>query len=276
MIEFIKNALAEDVGEGDHTSLSCVPSELVSTADLLVKENGVLAGIECAKNIFAYYDNSLHLEPLLVDGDVVSPGDVAFTVKGSARSILATERLVLNVMQRMSGVATTTARYVESIRHTKARILDTRKTTPGMRLLEKQAVLIGGGINHRVGLFDMILIKDNHVDAAGGMENAIERSVRYRGTTKPDLKIEVEVRSMDELEIALKYPQVDRIMLDNFSPDETAEAVNMVSGQCEVESSGGITLDTIVPYAEAGVDYISVGALTHSVKSMDLSLKIQL
>lgn len=274
MIEFIKNALAEDIGLGDHTTLSCVEPDSHSRAQLLVKEDGALAGVDCARMIFEHFDSSLSLEMLKKDGDKVIVGDVVFRVSGRTRSILTTERLVLNVMQRMSGVATTTSKYAQAIAHTKAKVLDTRKTTPGMRFLEKQAVSIGGGTNHRTGLYDMILIKDNHIDAAGGIDAAIRRSLEYIKGNALDIEIEVEVRSLSELKIALNYPGVSRIMLDNFTPEETLEAVKLVNGRCSLESSGGITLETIASYAETGVDYISVGALTHSVKALDLSLKI--
>ncbi len=274
MIEFIRNALNEDIGQGDHTTLACVDSESISTAQLLVKENGVLAGLGCAREIFHCYDVSLRFESYKNEGDKVEKGDVAFTITGSTRSILTTERLVLNVMQRMSGVATTTLKYAEAISHTKAKVLDTRKTTPGMRSFEKQAVKFGGGTNHRSGLDDMILIKDNHIDAAGGMDNAVRNSLDYRKANRLDIEIEVEVRSIAELKQALSFEGVSRIMFDNFTLEETAVAVKLVNGRCSSESSGGITLDTIVSYAEAGVDFISVGALTHSVEALDLSLKI--
>jgi nicotinate-nucleotide pyrophosphorylase (carboxylating) len=274
MIEFIKNALNEDIGQGDYTTLACVDSESISTAQLLVKENGVLAGLGCAKEIFHFYDASLRFESYKNEGDKVKKGDVAFTISGSTRSILTTERLVLNVMQRMSGVATTTLKYAEAISHTKAKVLDTRKTTPGMRSFEKQAVKFGGGTNHRFSLDDMILIKDNHIDAAGGIDNAIRNSLDYKKTNGLEIEIEVEVRSIAELKLALSFEGVSRIMFDNFTPEETAVAVKLVNGRCSSESSGGITLDTIVSYAEAGVDFIYVGALTHSVKALDLSLKI--
>ena len=274
MIEFIKNALAEDVGSGDYTTISCVSIDSKSNAQLLVKKSGVIAGVECAKQIINYYDSSLRVESFTKDGDDVSAGDIVFIVSGSTRSILTTERLVLNVMQRMSGVATTTSQYAKAISHTKAKVLDTRKTTPGMRFLEKQAVRIGGGINHRTGLYDMILIKDNHIDAAGGMSAAIKKAIAFREIKDLQIEIEVEVRSLIELEEALLHTGVSRIMLDNFTPIETMEAVKIVNGRCCLESSGGIILETVASYAETGVDYISVGALTHSVKALDLSLKI--
>jgi nicotinate-nucleotide pyrophosphorylase (carboxylating) len=231
--------------------------------------------MQVAKAVFHRFDSSLHLEQYLADGDPVRQGQEAFKVTGKIRSILSTERLVLNLMQRMSGIASTTAAYSEKISHTKAKVLDTRKTTPLLRWFEKEAVRIGGGTNHRFGLYDMIMIKDNHVDAAGSIENALNRTHDYLTINSLDLKIEIEVRSLDELEQAIKHGGFDRVMLDNFTPQLTREAVGIIDGQFEVESSGGITLETIVLYAEAGVDFISVGALTHSVKSLDLSLKIQ-
>lgn len=240
---------------------------------LLIKEKGVLAGVEVAKTIFLKFDPNLVIEQFLQDGASVEPGDVAFVVTGKVQSILQTERLVLNVMQRMSGIATITRAYVDKLEGTSTKILDTRKTTPGMRLLEKQAVKIGGGENHRIGLFDMILLKDNHVDFAGGIENAIRGAQKYLKEKNKSLKIEIEVRNLQELETVLAIGGVDRIMLDNFSPELTRRAVEIVDGRVELESSGGITFDTIRSYAETGVDYISVGALTHSVKSLDMSLK---
>lgn len=266
-------AFAEDIGDGDHTSLCSIPEFETGTSRLLVKEAGILAGVEVAKQVFAAFDPALSIEVFIGDGARVQPGDVAFTVSGSVRSILQTERLVLNIMQRMSGIATVTDKYVQRLAGTKTKILDTRKTTPGMRMLEKQAVKIGGGVNHRIGLFDMILLKDNHVDFAGGIENAIRRAQTYLKENNKDLKIEIEVRNFDELDEALRVGGVHRIMLDNFTPEKTRQAVQMVNGRVELESSGGITYDTIRQYAEAGVDYISVGALTHSVKSLDMSLK---
>lgn len=266
-------AFAEDIGDGDHTSLCSIPEFETGTSRLLVKEAGILAGVEVAKQVFAAFDPALSIEVFIGDGARVQPGDVAFTVSGSVRSVLQTERLVLNIMQRMSGIATVTDKYVQRLAGTKTKILDTRKTTPGMRMLEKQAVKIGGGVNHRIGLFDMILLKDNHVDFAGGIENAIRRAQTYLKENNKDLKIEIEVRNFDELDEALRVGGVHRIMLDNFTPEKTRQAVQMVNGCVELESSGGITYDTIRQYAEAGVDYISVGALTHSVKSLDMSLK---
>ena len=269
----IKLAFAEDIGDGDHTTLSSIPATESGQSMLLIKEEGILAGVEMALEVFHTFDSDLQIEVLLHDGTSVKPGDVAFIVSGKVQSILQTERLVLNIMQRMSGIATITSKYVTLLEGTSAKVLDTRKTTPGMRMLEKQAVKIGGGVNHRIGLYDMILLKDNHVDFAGGIEKAIRGAQTYLKDKKKDLRIEIEVRSLDELEEALRVGGIDRIMLDNFTPEKSREAVKIVSGRVELESSGGITIDTIRQYAETGVDYISVGALTHSVKSLDMSLK---
>jgi len=266
-------AFAEDIGDGDHTTLCCIPEEAMGRQRLLVKEEGILAGIEVAKRVFAYFDKTLEVEVLIEDGAHVKPGDVAMIVSGKVRSLLQTERLMLNIVQRMSGIATTTRKYVDLLKGTKARVLDTRKTTPGMRVLEKQAVKIGGGCNHRIGLFDMILLKDNHVDFAGGIENAIDRCHAYLKEKNLDLKIEIEVRNFDELNRVLAKGGVDRVMLDNFSVEDTRKAVELINGRIETESSGGITYETIRAYAEQGVDFISVGALTHSVKGLDLSFK---
>ncbi len=266
-------SFAEDIGDGDHTTLCCIPDKAMGKSHLLIKEDGILAGVEVAKKVFARFDPSMNVEVLINDGVKVSKGDVAMVVTGKVRSLLQTERLMLNIMQRMSGIATMTNKYVERIAGTKTRILDTRKTTPGMRMLEKQAVKIGGGCNHRIGLFDMILLKDNHIDFAGGISNAINRCHDYLKTNGLDLKIEIEVRDFDELRQVLDCGRVNRIMLDNFSVDDTRKAVELVNGVYEVESSGGITFDTIRDYAECGVDFISVGALTHSVKGLDMSFK---
>ena len=271
--QLIQLAFAEDIGEGDHTTLCSIPAEVEGSSKLLIKEEGVLAGVEVAREVFHQFDLLLRMEQFLPDGAEVKPGDVAFIVRGKVHSILQTERLVLNIMQRMSGIATITRSYVKLLAGTRARVLDTRKTTPGMRMLEKQAVKIGGGVNHRIGLFDMILLKDNHVDFAGGIEQAIRGAQSYLHEHERPLKIEIEVRSLEELERVLQLGGVDRIMLDNFTPGKTREAVELVKGRVELESSGGITFETIRSYAEAGVDYISVGALTHSVKSLDMSLK---
>lgn len=265
-------AFAEDIGDGDHTTLSTIPADAMGRQHLLVKEEGILAGVDIARRVFERYDPSLKMTVMIGDGSRVKPGDIAFVVEGPVRSLLVTERTMLNIMQRMSGIATMTARYQERLKGLKAKVLDTRKTTPGMRILEKEAVRIGGGANHRIGLFDMILIKDNHVDFASGIPNAVSRARAYLKEKGKDLKIEVEVRNTDEIRQALEA-KVDRIMLDNFTPERTAEAVALIGGAAEIESSGGITLDTLRAYGEAGVDFISVGALTHSVKGLDMSFK---
>lgn len=265
-------AFAEDVGDGDHTTLSTIPAEEKGRQQLIVKEEGILAGVDIARKVFEKFDPSLKMTVMIEDGAHVKPGDIAFVVEGSVRSLLQTERVMLNIMQRMSGIATTTARYQKELEGLKTKVLDTRKTTPGMRLLEKEAVKIGGGENHRIGLFDMILIKDNHVDFAGGIDKAVAAAKDYCKAKGKDLKIEVEVRNTDEIKQALAAG-VDRIMLDNFSPERTREAVELIDGQCEIESSGGITLNTLRQYGECGVDFISVGALTHSVKGLDMSFK---
>jgi len=264
---------AEDIGDGDHTTLSCIPATAIGKSQLIVKENGVLAGVEVARKIFNAFDPELKMTEFIADGAEVKVGDVAFVVEGRIQSLLQTERLMLNVMQRMSGVATRTRQYVKMLEGTNTRVLDTRKTTPGLRLLEKEAVKIGGGVNHRIGLYDMILLKDNHVDFAGGIDKAILRAQNYLKEKGKDLKIEIEVRSFDELAQVMAIGGVDRIMLDNFSVENTRKAVEIIVGKFETESSGGITFETLRQYAECGVDYISVGALTHSVKSLDLSFK---
>ena len=271
--ELIDLAFAEDIGDGDHTTLCCIPDTAMGRSRLLIKEPGILAGVEIARKIFHRFDPDLKMTVYIEDGTAVKPGDVAFVVEGRVQSLLQTERLMLNVMQRMSGIATMTHRYVKKLEGLHTRILDTRKTTPGMRMLEKEAVKIGGGVNHRIGLFDMILLKDNHVDFAGGIENAISRCHDYLKAKGKDLKIEIEVRNLDELKEVMRVGGVDRIMLDNFSPELTKEAVKIVGGKYEIESSGGITFDTIRDYAESGVDFVSVGALTHSVKGLDMSFK---
>lgn len=271
--ELIKLWFAEDIGDGDHTTLSCIPADARGKSQLIIKEAGVLAGVEVAKRIFHAFDPELQVTQYLHDGDRVKPGDIAFVVEGRIQSLLQTERLMLNVMQRMSGVATRTAEYVKLLEGTHARVLDTRKTTPGLRLLEKEAVKIGGGCNHRIGLYDMILLKDNHVDFAGGIDKAITRAKDYCAAKGKNLKIEIEVRNFDELNQVLAVGSVDRIMLDNFTPADTKKAVALIGGRYETESSGGITFDTLRTYAECGVDFISVGALTHSVKSLDMSFK---
>ena len=271
--QLIKLWFAEDIGDGDHTTLSCIPATAIGKSQLIVKENGVLAGVEVARQIFKAFDPDLKMTIFITDGAQVKVGDIAFVVEGRIQSLLQTERLMLNVMQRMSGVATRTSQYVKMLEGTKTRVLDTRKTTPGLRLLEKEAVKIGGGVNHRIGLYDMILLKDNHVDFAGGIDKAILRAQNYCKEKGKNLKIEIEVRSFDELAQVMAIGGVDRIMLDNFSVENTRKAVEIIAGKFETESSGGITFDSLRQYAECGVDFISVGALTHSVKSLDLSFK---
>ncbi len=262
------------MGPADHTSLAVVPPESVSRAQLLVKEPGILAGIEAAQAIFNELDRNVNVSVLLADGETVKPGDIAFTVQGSSRSILMAERLVLNTMQRMSGIATRTNQMVKLLKGTQTKILDTRKTTPNFRLMEKWAVAIGGGYNHRLGLFDRVMIKDNHIDIAGGVQEAIQRTKDYLRARNLQLKIEVEVRNLQELNAVLAVGGVDVIMLDNMSTDELKEAIRRINGKYKTEASGGITEQTIREVALTGVDYISVGALTHSVKSLDMSLKI--
>ena len=269
----IELAIREDIGDGDHTSLCCIPATEKGRMRLLCKQEGILAGIEIAQLVLRRLDPDMQFEQILRDGDRVKPGDVAFYVSGRLQSLLQAERILLNIMQRMSGIATMTAKYVDRLKGTNTRVLYTRKTTPGMRMLEKEAVKIGGGVNHRIGLFDMILLKDNHVDFAGGIANAINRCHEYLKEKGKDLKIEIEVRNFDELQQVLDMGGVDRIMFDNFTPAMTKKAVEMVGGRYETESSGGITFDTLRDYAECGVDFISVGALTHSVKGLDMSFK---
>ena len=271
--EIIKNALKEDIGDGDHSTLSCVPENAKGVAKLLVKDTGIIAGVELAQKIFHTFDPSLKIDVFIQDGEKVKFGDIAFEVSGNSRSILTTERLVLNFMQRMSGIATQTNEIVSLIKGTDVKLLDTRKTTPGIRFMEKWAVRIGGGHNHRFALYDMIMLKDNHVDYAGGVQLAIQRANNYLKSTGKDLKIEIEVRNEEELKQAIDVGQVDRIMLDNFSPERIVKALKTIPKEFEVEASGGITLETIRSYAETGVDYISVGALTHSFQSLDMSLK---
>ena len=271
--QFIINALQEDVGDGDHTSLATIPADTTGKAKLLVKDNGILAGIELAAEIFHVVDPKLKLDIFLKDGAKIKYGDIAFEVEGNAQSILKAERLVLNCMQHMSGIATVTGEIVDVLRGTNTKVLDTRKTTPGMRYLEKWAVRIGGGVNHRFGLYDMILIKDNHVDYAGGIRQAIESAQAYLKEKNRKLAIEIEVRNLDELDQVLQTGGVDRIMLDNFNFNDLRDAVDVIEGRYITEASGGITIDNIREYADCGVDYISVGALTHSVRSLDLSLK---
>jgi nicotinate-nucleotide pyrophosphorylase (carboxylating) len=271
--EFILRSLAEDIGDGDHSSLASIPVNSTGTARLLIKDNGVLAGIRVVRELLDIVDPGLAAEFMLDDGAFVKPGDIAFTIRGSEHSILKSERLLLNIMQRMSGIASSTREYVNRLEGLKTKILDTRKTTPGFRALEKEAVRIGGGVNHRMGLYDMIMLKDNHIDYAGGIENAITRTNDYLKRNNLDLKIEIEARNLEDVKKILTTGGVDRIMLDNFNVADTRKAVDMIAGSYETESSGGITLETIRSYAECGVDFISVGALTHHIHSLDMSLK---
>lgn len=271
--QFIDIVIREDIGDGDHSSRSCIPESAQGKMYLLVKENGILAGVDIAKKIFARIDQDIKLDVLIEDGTSVQVGDIVMNVSGRVWSLLQAERLVLNVMQRMSGIATRTAEYVTRLEGTNTRVLDTRKTTPAMRYLEKEAVRLGGGVNHRMGLYDMVMLKDNHIDFAGGIEKAVKQVKEYLKEKGKDLKIEVEVRNWAELEEVIRVGGIHRIMLDNFSVEETRKAVEFIDGRYETESSGGITIDTLRDYAECGVDYISVGALTHHIKSLDLSLK---
>lgn len=271
--KLIELAIAEDIGDGDHSSLSCIPKNATGSVKLMFKQQGVVAGIEVASKIYQRIEPGTEFTPLLSDGDEVSPGDFGFLAKGSVHGLLQAERIVLNVMQRMSGIATQTRKYVKVVEGTNAKILDTRKTTPGMRILDKLAVKIGGGHNHRMGLFDMIMLKDNHIDFAGGIEQAIRKANNYLKATGRSLPIEVETRSLDDIKKVLSVGGVTRIMFDNFSVEQTRKAVDLVNGRFETESSGGITLETIRGYAETGVDFISVGALTHQIKSLDMNLK---
>jgi nicotinate-nucleotide pyrophosphorylase (carboxylating) len=270
---FINSALHEDLGDGDHSSLACIPADATGEARLMIKESGVLAGVEVAFEVFRYIDPEIVITPYLSDGAQVNPGDIVFSFQGKTHSLLKAERLVLNIMQRMSGIATSTREYVQRLKGLNTRILDTRKTTPGIRFLEKEAVKIGGGENHRMGLYDMIMLKDNHVDFAGGIEKAITATNQYLRKAGKNLKIEIEVRSMDELREVLRIGHINRIMLDNFDPQTLHQAIELINGQYETEASGGITKETIRNYAECGVDYISVGALTHHIRSLDMNLK---
>jgi len=271
--QFLLQSLAEDLGDGDPSSLACIPAGKNGLAKLLIKENGILAGIKVAQELFSIVDKDLIVDLILEDGSRIIPGDIAFYLSGNEQSILKSERLVLNIMQRMSGIATTTHEYVSKLEGLKTIILDTRKTTPGMRFLEKEAVRIGGGMNHRMGLYDMIMLKDNHIDYAGGIVNAISKTGEYLRRNNLNLKVEIEARSLEDVKTILAAGGIDRIMLDNFSVEDTMSAVKEISGRYETESSGGINLSTIRSYAECGVDYISVGALTHHIKSLDMSLK---
>ncbi|WP_034895074.1 carboxylating nicotinate-nucleotide diphosphorylase [Gillisia sp. Hel_I_29] len=269
----ITNALREDIGDGDHSSLACIPISALGKAKLLVKDNGIIAGVEFAKHVFAKVDESLKVETLVEDGTPVKRGDIVFYVEGSSQSILKAERLVLNAMQRMSAIATKTNEFVKKLEGTKTKILDTRKTTPGIRALEKWAVKIGGGENHRFGLFDMIMLKDNHIDFAGGIDNAISKTKQYLKDKELDLKIIVEARNLDEIKQILACGGIYRILIDNFNFEDTVKAVNLIGDKCLTESSGGITLESVRKYAQCGVDYVSSGALTHSIYNLDLSLK---
>lgn len=270
----IRNAFTEDIGEGDHTTLCCIPENAMGCSQLIIKEAGIVAGVAVAQEVFRQFDPELKTTVFIQDGTPVKPGDIVFETEGRIRSLLQTERLMLNLMQHMSGIATTTHRYVKRLEGLKTKVIDTRKTLPGLRAIEKQAVVLGGGSNHRMGLYDMILLKDNHVDFAGGIDKAILRARKYlKDINRESIKIEIEVRNLSELEQVLAIGQVDRIMLDNFTPELTREAVKRIGGRFETESSGGITIDTLRDYAECGVDFISVGALTHSVKGLDMSFK---
>jgi nicotinate-nucleotide pyrophosphorylase (carboxylating) len=271
--KYIKLWFAEDIGAGDYTTLSCIPEDTIGKSQLIIKDSGVIAGIEVAKVVFDIFDKGLKIRQFLWDGDEVKYGDIAFDVEGKVHSLLQTERLMLNIMQRMSGIATITRKYVKLLEGTRAKVLDTRKTTPGLRMLEKEAVKIGGGHNHRSGLFDMILLKDNHIDFAGGIEKAIVKAKNYLKANGKNLKIEIEVRNFEEIRQVLNFGGVDRVMFDNFTSENTQIAVEMVNHRFETESSGGINFDTIRSYALTGVDYISVGGLTHSVKGLDMSFK---
>lgn len=273
ILKAIKTAFTEDIGDGDHSSLACVPSSAIGRAKLLVKDDGVLAGVEVAKLIFEHYDSKMKFNQFMNDGDVIKVGDIVFEIKGASQSILACERLALNIMQRMSGIATKTAKVVSIIKGTETKLLDTRKTTPNFRIFEKEAVRIGGAHNHRFALYDMIMLKDNHIDYAGGIAQALTKTNNYLKSVKKDLKIEIEVRDFNELGQALKHGGFDRIMLDNFTPKNLSKALEIIDNKFETEASGGITESTIRGYADTGVDYISMGALTHQINSLDLSLK---
>ncbi|MEO8793899.1 MAG: carboxylating nicotinate-nucleotide diphosphorylase [Daejeonella sp.] len=270
---FVQQALKEDVADGDHTSLSTIPANKQGKAKLLIKEDGIIAGVDVALQIFKEIDPNLKVEILIKDGEAVSIGDIAFYVSGSVHSILIAERLVLNTMQRMSGIASTTHQVVEKLKGTQTQVLDTRKTTPNLRFLEKMAVKIGGGVNHRFGLYDMILIKDNHVDYAGGISQAIKASRKYLSEKNLNIPVEIEVRNLNELNQVLETGHIDRVLLDNFSFADLKKAVSIIGGRFKTEASGGITLDNVLEYAQCGVDFVSMGALTHSVKSLDMSLK---
>jgi len=271
--EFILRSIGEDLGDGDHSSLACIPWEATGKAKLLIKEEGIIAGVDVAVRSFSEIDETLECEVLIRDGSSIKPGDIAFYVSGRQQSILKAERLVLNIMQRMSGIATSTNKYVTAVAGTRAKILDTRKTTPGIRFLEKEAVRIGGGMNHRMGLFDMIMLKDNHIVYAGGIEQAVKKTREYLHRNRRKLKIEIEARNIDDVRKILEVGGINRIMLDNFNIEDTLAAVELIGNRYEIESSGGITHETVRAYAECGIDFISVGALTHQIKSLDMSLK---
>jgi len=271
--DFIIRCLKEDIGDGDHSSLACIPDNITGRARLLIKDKGVLSGCRVAEKVFRIVDKDLKFEPFIPDGSEITSGDIVFHVSGKIQSILKSERLVLNIMQRMSGIATSTRLYTDRLKGLKTKILDTRKTTPGMRFLEKEAVRTGGGLNHRMGLYDMIMLKDNHIDYAGGIENAIRKTRDYLTRTRKNLRVEIEARNLDDVRKILDIGGVDRILLDNFNLSDTMEAVKLIRGRFETESSGGITLETVRAYAECGVDYISAGVLTHHIKSLDMSLK---
>ena len=271
--DLLNLAFAEDIGDGDHTTLSTIPADAMGRSKLLIKEKGTVSGIDVALTVLHKLDPEIKVNVFIKDGSEVNPGDVVFTAEGRVRSLLMAERTMLNIMQRMSGVATMTKKYQDKLEGLHTKVLDTRKTTPGMRMLEKEAVKAGGGENHRIGLYDMILIKDNHIDFAGGLEKAVKRAKEYCEKNGKDLKIEVEARSLDDVRKLTEMPEVDRIMFDNFTPELTKEAVKIVGGKKETESSGGITIDNLREYGETGVDFISVGALTHSVKGLDMSFK---
>lgn len=271
--ELLNLAFSEDIGDGDHTTLSTIPEDALGRSKLLIKEPGIVSGVEIAQEVLKKIDPEIKTEVYIKDGTEVNPGDIVFIAEGKVRSLLMAERTMLNIMQRMSGVATMTKKYQDQLKGLSTKVLDTRKTTPGMRMLEKEAVKTGGGVNHRIGLFDMILIKDNHIDFAGGLEKAVKRAKEYCEKNNKDLKIEVEARNLEDVRKLTEMPEVDRIMFDNFTPELTKEAVKIVNGKKETESSGGITIDNLREYGETGVDYISVGALTHSVKGLDMSFK---
>lgn len=271
--EIVKQTLIEDIGSGDHSSIACINKSILGKMKLLVKEDGVLSGISVAKEVIHQVDPTIKMTQFLNDGDLIKVGDVVFELEGPAQSMLTAERSILNFMQRMSGIATNTRKYVDAVKGTNTKILDTRKTTPGLRVFEKYAVTVGGAVNHRFGLFDMIMLKDNHIDFAGGIEKAIDTTIEYLKKNNLDLKIEIETRSLDEVKRVVEHGGVDRIMLDNFTPELIKDALKLINGKYETEASGGITLENIKGYAQSGVDFISVGALTHYIKSLDMSLK---